>query len=152
MPITDGLFARLLQNRRFVRAPIAAYRHGFGWLFGSRMLLLEHTGRKSGLPRYVCLEVVERPAADRIVIVSGFGEKAQWYQNLRRHPDCHVSIGGRRDIPARARMMSDDESGAALQDYQRAHPQAWKRLRGAIEAAVGASVDTLPMVELTLRS
>lgn len=47
-------------------------------------------------------------------------------------------------------MMSTDESAEALDRYQQAHPGSWKRLRGMIEQAVGAPVDTLPMVELTL--
>ncbi|MFT3898684.1 MAG: nitroreductase family deazaflavin-dependent oxidoreductase [Gordonia sp. (in: high G+C Gram-positive bacteria)] len=150
MPVTDRLLARLLRDRWFVRAPIGAYRHGFGWLFGSRILMLEHIGRKSGEPRYVCLEVVERPAPDRVVVVSGFGAASQWYQNLAANPVCRVSIGRRRSIPTRARMMSDDEASAALAAYQEKHPQAWERLRGAIEAAVGAPVTALPMVELAL--
>lgn len=151
MPVTDRLFARLLQDRRFVRAPIPMYRHRFGWLFGERMLMLQHTGRNTGEPRFVCLEVVARPAPNRIVVVSGFGERAQWYRNLQADPVCRVSIGRRRDVPAHARMMTDEESADALEHYQQAHPVAWKRLRGAIEEAVGAPVATLPMVELTAR-
>ena len=65
-----------------VRAPITLYRHGLGWVFGRRVLMLEHTGRRSGQARFVCLEVVERPGPDRVVIVSGFGERAEWYRNL----------------------------------------------------------------------
>ncbi|MFT4199734.1 nitroreductase family deazaflavin-dependent oxidoreductase [Gordonia sp. (in: high G+C Gram-positive bacteria)] len=122
MSPVDDLFARLLRDRWFVRAPIGAYRHGFGWLFGTRVLMLEHTGRTSGLPRYVCLEVVARPAPDRIVVASGFGDRSQWYRNLRVTPECRVSVGRLRDVPARARMMSDEESAAVLEGYQREHP------------------------------
>ena len=79
-PVTsmvDSVVSRLLRTRAVVRAPIWLYRHRSGWLFGSRMLMLEHIGRRSGVPRYVCLEVVERPSADEIVVVSGFGTGAQ---------------------------------------------------------------------------
>jgi deazaflavin-dependent oxidoreductase (nitroreductase family) len=147
----DSIAARLLRRRAFVRAPIWLYRNGFGRLLGQRILMLEHVGRTSGLLRYVCLEVVERPAADVLVVVSGFGTDAQWYRNLQVEPSCKVSIGRRRSAPAQARMMTDGEAAAALDRYRTAHPKAWERLRGAIEKAVGRPVDTLPMVELNLR-
>ena len=75
-----------------------------GWVFGQRVLMLEHTGRRSGQARFVCLEVVERPGPDRVVIVSGFGERAEWYRNLLTDPSCFVSTGRLRRVPARARF------------------------------------------------
>ncbi|GGR69383.1 nitroreductase family deazaflavin-dependent oxidoreductase [Nocardioides luteus] len=146
----DRIVSRLLRTRAVVRAPIWLYRHRAGWLFGSRMLMLEHVGRRSGALRYVCLEVVERPSASEIVVVSGFGERAQWYQNLLAEPSCRVSIGFRHNIDTEARFLSEAESAAALQNYQQAHPKAWARLRGAIETAVGHEVEGLPMVCLRL--
>ncbi|MGH3353482.1 MAG: nitroreductase family deazaflavin-dependent oxidoreductase [Nocardioides sp.] len=148
--LIDSVVSRLLQTRAVVRAPIWLYRHRAGWLLGQRMLMLEHVGRRSGAPRYVCLEVVERPSTDEIVVVSGFGTRAQWYQNLRAEPACRVSIGARTNVSARARFLSEEESAAALGRYQVAHPKAWQRLRGAIETAVGHEVEGLPMVALTL--
>lgn len=145
----DALTAGLLRNRRFVRVPVRLYRHGLGWLFGKRVIMLEHRGRTSGLPRFVCLEVVERPTPDTIVIVSGFGQRAQWYRNLTADRECYVSSGQRRRVPAQARFMSDDESADALTRYKQRNPRAWQRLRGAIEHAVGSPVDGLPMVELS---
>ena len=45
--------------RRLVfRAPLHAYHARLGWLFGQRLLLLHHTGRVTGKPREVILEVV----------------------------------------------------------------------------------------------
>ncbi|MGY0390338.1 nitroreductase family deazaflavin-dependent oxidoreductase [Nocardioides sp. WG-D5] len=146
----DSIVSRLLRTRAVVRAPIWLYRHNAGWLFGSRMLMLEHVGRRSRAARYVCLEVVERPSADEIVVVSGFGTGAQWYRNLLAEPSCRVSIGTRTSVKAQARFLDEDESAAALGRYRQAHPKAWQRLRGAIETAVGHEVDGLPMVNLKL--
>ncbi|MDN5765422.1 MAG: nitroreductase family deazaflavin-dependent oxidoreductase [Humibacillus sp.] len=148
--LLSSLAARALRTRTLVRAPIPLYRNGFGWLFGSRMLMLEHTGRSSGQIRYVCLEVVERPAPDQIIIVSGFGEEAQWYRNLQADPHCFVSIGRRRHLTAHATLLDDNESALALGRYQRAHPRAWARLHGTIERAVNHPVTGLPMVRLTM--
>lgn len=145
-----GLAARALRTRAFVRAPIVLYLHGLGQVFGGRVLMLEHRGRHSGQARYVCLEVVDWSHPDRIVIVSGFGERAEWYRNLRADPACFVSVGRRRRLSAQARFMTPAEAAAALDRYQRAHPGAWERLRQAIEKAVGHPVGQLPMVELCL--
>ena len=146
----SGLGARALQTRALVRAPITLYRRGLGWVFGRRVLMLEHTGRRSGQARFVCLEVVDQPAPGRVVIVSGFGERAEWYRNLLADPACFVSVGRRRRVPARARFMTSAEAAAALDRYQHAHPRAWDRLRQVIEKAAGHPVDQLPMVELLL--
>jgi deazaflavin-dependent oxidoreductase (nitroreductase family) len=145
-----ALAARALRTRALVRAPITLYQHDLGWIFGQRILMLEHTGRRSGQARFACLEVVARPGPERVIIVSGFGERAEWYRNLQADPSCTVSIGRLRRVPARARFMTADEASAALDRYQQAHPAAWDRLRQAIEKAVGHPVDQLPMVELLL--
>lgn len=147
----SGIGARVLRTRSLVRAPIALYRAGLGWLLGSRILMLEHRGRGSGRRRFVCLEVVARPARDRIVIVSGFGTRAQWYRNLQAHPRCFVSTGRLRRVPATARLLPPDEAADALERYREAHPRDWAMLRGAIEKAVGHPVRTLPMVGLSLK-
>lgn len=150
----DGshLFARVLQTRWLARAPIWLYRYGAGWLLGPRILMIEHVGRSSGEPRFVCLEVVERPDSDVLVVASGFGTRAQWYRNLLAAPDCHVSVGARRRVPARARVLSQAECARSLTRYGLEHPKAWGRLRAALEQATGDRVESLPMVELTLRS
>lgn len=147
----SALGARVLTTRWMVRAPIYCYRAGLGFLFGTRLLMLEHIGRVSGARRYVVLEVVERPSPDRYIIVSGFGRTAQWYRNVRAHPEVRVSCGIRRRVPATAIPLSDDESAAALARYAQAHPRAWRNLRSTIESAVGHPVDTLPMVALQTR-
>ncbi len=68
--------ARLLQSRRLVRAPIWIYKARAGALLGSRVLMLEHIGRKSGAARYVVLEAFDHPTPDTFVVPSGFGEKS----------------------------------------------------------------------------
>lgn len=142
------LMAGALRNRGIVRAPIWLYRRGLGGLMGPRILMLEHIGRTSGKQRYACLEVVERPAPDTFVVVSGFGESAQWYRNLIANPRCWVTNGWGSRRPAHATPMNAAESAAALGRYRAAHPRAWENLSGAIEDATGAPVASLPMARL----
>lgn len=145
------LGARALNTRWLVRAPIWSYRAGLGFLFGSRLLMLEHIGRDSGRRRFVVLEVVDHPAPNVYVSASGFGPRAHWYRNIQADPNVRVSCGLRRHVAAIATPMTDEESAAALQRYAAQHPKAWANLRATIEAAVGHPVDGLPMVTLALR-
>ncbi|MGW5455768.1 nitroreductase family deazaflavin-dependent oxidoreductase [Nocardia sp. NPDC003979] len=142
------LGGRALQTRWFVRAPITVYRIGLGFLFGTRLLMLEHLGRRTGARRYVVLEVVARPAPGEYVIVSGFGDRAQWYRNIQAHANVRVWCGLHSAVPATAVPMTAAESADALNRYIDTHPGAWKNLRAAIERATGATVDALPMVRV----
>ena len=58
----------------FFRVPVYLYRWRLGWLFGHRLLLLAHFGRRSGLRRQTVLEVVEyRKQGPEVVVANGFG-------------------------------------------------------------------------------
>lgn len=143
----DRTIASLLRTQWLVRAPIALYRSGWGWLFGTRLLMIEHLGRKSHEPRYVVVEAVDR-GHNRIVVASGFGTKAQWYRNLKANGVAYLSTGRARRVRAHVRLLSPEDSAAALQLYAAQHPAAWKRLKGAMDAAAGADA-VIPLVEFT---
>ncbi|NLG21907.1 MAG: nitroreductase family deazaflavin-dependent oxidoreductase [Actinomycetales bacterium] len=142
--------ASLLQNRRFVRAPIPLFRAGLGFLFTRRLLMLEHVGRTSGAARYVVLEVVERESDNSLVVASGFGRRAQWFRNLQAQPRCHVSTGFARRRPAVATVLDEAESQAVLEHYQEQHPGAWEKLAAIIVEATGDPDPDIPLVRLTL--
>ncbi|ONM50000.1 nitroreductase family deazaflavin-dependent oxidoreductase [Nocardia donostiensis] len=148
------LATRALHNRHLMRAPIWLYRARLGFLLGSRLLMLEHRGRKTGLRRYVILEVIDHPEPDRYVVVSGFGTKAQWFRNIQADPRTHVWTGRRHRTPATARVLLQEQAAASLQRYTRQHPRAWETMKPAVENTLGAPIDErapeLPMVELHL--
>lgn len=139
-----------LRNRRSARAPVTLYRRGFGWVFGSRLLLLEHTGRRSGQARYAVLEVIGQPEPDLVMVASGFGPSSQWYRNLEASPACHVSIGRIQRRAAEARLLTRTESAAALDDYRRRHPGAWAVLRRVIEKDAAQDPAEIPVVAFHL--
>lgn len=93
--------ARILRSRGLMRAPIWMYKARAGAMFGSRLLMLEHIGRKSGARRYVVLEVVDHPSSNTYVVASGFGTKAQWFRNIRPTRRCACTPGAtpRRQRP-----------------------------------------------------
>ncbi|MEP9383947.1 nitroreductase family deazaflavin-dependent oxidoreductase [Nocardioides sp. KR10-350] len=148
---TARLAGRLLRTRAVVRAPILLYRARLGRLLGDRLLLLEHRGRTTGRRRYTVLEVVDHDAG-RYVVVSGFGENAQWYRNVMANSAVRVSTGRLHRIPAAARRLTDAEAAEALQRYRDRHPRAWARLAPVLEETLGARIDergtTLPLVAL----
>jgi deazaflavin-dependent oxidoreductase (nitroreductase family) len=146
--------ARILRSRPLMRAPIWIYKARAGAVFGSRLLMLEHVGRKSGIRRYVVLEVVDHPTPDSYVVASGFGTKAQWFRNIQANPKVRVYTGSRAPVPATARILPRHEADRALGAYINAHPQAWERFRPVLERTLGSPItetDTpLPIVELRL--
>lgn len=152
---TARFAAKMLRIRWLVRAPIWLYRAGLGFLFGHRLLMLEHVGRISGLPRYVVLEVVDR-THDAYTVVAGFGERAEWLRNLDADPHAHISIGTRRRVPIVARRMTTDQAADALRHYAAKHPRAWSRLAPVFEQTLGEPIretgTTLPLVRLAVVS
>ncbi|HEY4152423.1 MAG TPA: nitroreductase family deazaflavin-dependent oxidoreductase [Pseudolysinimonas sp.] len=144
----------VLGTRWLVRAPIVLFRAGLGFLFGGRLMLLEHTGRTSGLARYVALEVVSRPARGSFVVASGFGTKAQWYRNVVAHPEVRVRWSIRPSAAAIARPLDPQESAAIISAYADEHPRTWAKLSPVFAATLGAPVEgpdaALPLVRFDL--
>ena len=146
--------ARILRNRWLMRAPIWIYKLRGGALLSSRVLMLEHVGRKSGARRYVVLEVVDHATPDTFVVASGFGTRAQWFRNIRTNPRVRLWVGGRAPAPATARVLDQPETDRALAEYRAKRPRAWERFKPVLEETLGKPItDTnapLPMVELRL--
>ena len=150
-----GLAARIadrfFRTRWLVRMPIGLYRAGLGFVFGGRLLMLEHIGRKSGARRRVVLEVIGRPGPGEYVIISGFAGQAQWYRNVTANPHVRVSTGFRRNMAALAEPVPEAESAVVLREFIERHPADWKKMQGVLEHACGRPVDTMPMVRLRVQ-
>jgi deazaflavin-dependent oxidoreductase (nitroreductase family) len=100
------------------------YRFGLGSLFGDRMLLLTHTGRVSGQPRKVVLEVVaHNPSPRSWTVASGYGPTSQWYRNLRQDPRAVVQVRNQYHAVS-AHFFSPEEGAAIMGGYAPFHPRA----------------------------
>lgn len=138
--------------RWLFRAPVYFFRAGLGFLFGSRVIMLEHLGRKSGVTRYSCVEVVDRDAlGSTLTIVSGYGDSAQWYRNLRAQPDIEIRTNrGRRAV--HAKLLSPAEGADAMVDYARLHPKMAPNLMKLCGAHMdGSEADYREVAEKRLR-
>ena len=146
--------AALLRVRWVVRAPIWIYRARLGFLLGTRFLMLEHHGRTTSRRRFVVLEVIDHPQPDRYLVISGFGENAQWFRNVAANDHVRVSLGAGRPRPSRAHRLDPDAATEALTRYAAAHPRAWSKLRPILETTVGSQINdagaALPMIALDL--
>ena len=122
------LLLKLLPKLFLFRAPLFLYRIGLGGLLGTRFLLLNHTGRKSGQLRQTVLEVVKHDkATGTYTIASGFGKKSDWYLNILAQPKVEIQVGWRK-LGVTAVPLTPEQSGEAMVDYARQHPTAAKNL------------------------
>ena len=123
-------------TRFLFRIPIHLYRLRLGWLFGSRLLLLNHIGRVSGKPRQTVLEVAERDG-DSYVVASGWGPTAAWYCNILHTPDVTIQVGT-RTIPVTAIPLDKDQGAQVFVRYGSRHRTAAKYV---LPRVLGFSVD-----------
>ncbi len=125
-------------KRWLFRAPIWFYRVGLGGLMGRRFVLLNHVGRKSGLPRQAVVEVAkhDKDTGDYI-IASGWGKQADWYKNLLQTPEITIQVGWRK-MAVTAVPLTPEQSGGAMVDYARRYPTAARTL---MKRLLGYEVD-----------
>ena len=100
------------------RAPVYLYRWRLGCLFGHRVLLLIHTGRRTGLRRETVLEVVEyRKEIPEAVVVNGFGANSDWVRNLETNNHAEVVVGSQHFV-ASHRFLGEEEAVQVIKNYE----------------------------------
>ena len=125
-------------SRLAYRVPIHAYHLGIGWIFGNRLLLLKHLGRRTGKMRESVLEVVERDrASNSFVVASGWGTSSAWYRNVLQTPEVSIQVGTQR-MDVTAVPLLPEEGGEIFASYAARH----KRLATwLLPRVLGFSVD-----------
>ena len=115
-------------SRILWRLPILFFRARLGWLLGGHFLLLTHTGRVSGLPRQTVLEIIRHDKENNtIFVVSGWGEKSDWYRNIKKTPEVTIQVSFRR-LDAIAERMPLEEAEREILDYARRYPRILRGL------------------------
>jgi deazaflavin-dependent oxidoreductase (nitroreductase family) len=138
--IEDLLMTRLVPKdnpgpvfKWFFKIPIVFYRIGLP-LFGSFILLLTTTGRKSGKQRHTPLEYHREQETGYPIIMAGWGGNTDWKRNILVNPCVHVQIGWHK-FNAIAEPLSDKEVAAWLSDVIKANPMStrmWSRWAGEL--------------------
>jgi deazaflavin-dependent oxidoreductase (nitroreductase family) len=98
--------ARRWQQLAF-KAPVNLWRLGLGPIVGHVLMLISHTGRKSGLTRRTLVEyhVLEGKKYAPVA----FGEQAQWYQNILANPLVTIQTAGGAQGAIATRVTDDAE-------------------------------------------
>jgi len=132
------------------RLPIWFYRLGQGWMFGGRFLLLTHTGRISGRARQAVVEIVQFNAQTKTYYaVSGFGEKAQWFQNILKTPQVTIQVGSHK-MAAHAERLPVSVGERVLQGYARQHPAALREISRLLKIPYDGSQESLSAIARVL--
>ncbi len=142
--------------RWFLQLPKWIFRARLGFIFGSRFLLLEHVGRKSGKIYQTPLEVASRVRDnDEYIVTSGTGVKADWYQNIRANPAVAIWLGSHR-YPVTQRFLPTAEAVERMKAYEREHPKAAAKLEEMMgvshdetEVSWTAMMEKIPMIGFT---
>jgi len=145
-------------SRILYRLPILLFRLCLGWMFGGHLLLLNHTGRKSGLPRQVVLECIrhDKPS-DTYFVIAGWGEKSDWFCNVQKTPQVTIQVGC-KPLNAYAERLPLEQAELEILTYaRRFHAQVGYLVRIAgyrvdgTEADYRALASVFPVVALRRR-
>ena len=115
--IPDEFWSRIKNVQRIHQR---LYDSGRGWIVGWLILLLRHTGRKSGKQYATPLQYEKIDGA--YFIGAARGAKADWFRNIQANPQVQVSVG-RRNFKALAEPVTDPEKVADFLAYRlKRHP------------------------------
>jgi deazaflavin-dependent oxidoreductase (nitroreductase family) len=93
----------------FFKVPLFLHRIGLVWWIekftGAQWMLVTTTGRKSGKPRQVMVDVVDYDSqTDTYYIEAAYGRRADWVRNIEANPDFRARVG-KRKFAARAEFL-----------------------------------------------
>ncbi|MBE0687392.1 MAG: nitroreductase family deazaflavin-dependent oxidoreductase [Anaerolineaceae bacterium] len=127
--------SKLLQ--RLYLIPVYFYRWGLGWLFGKRFVLFQHIGRKSGKHYQTVVEVVEiEKDTGNVIVVAGYGNQTQWYQNFQNMQSTTIQLG-KHKFTVTIEMLSP-ENGA---DIMARYYQRYGNVTGMLFSILGYEWD-----------
>ena len=87
--------------------PVQLWRLGLGPIIGHQMVLISHTGRKSGLTRRTMTEL--HVVNGKKYAPSGFGRRSQWYRNIEADPRVTIQTASGAESVIASRVTDDDE-------------------------------------------
>ena len=131
--------------RLLLRLPTLFYRLGLGDLMNAaHIMILGTRGRKSGLTRYTPVEY--RRHGSKIYLYSAWGERPQWFQNMKDCPEVLVQQG-RHTFAARATIVTNSgEALRVLHLFRRIAPFVYDPLIARLSARERIDERTLPDV------
>jgi deazaflavin-dependent oxidoreductase (nitroreductase family) len=115
-------------HKAIFKWPVQLWRLGLAPFVGNYMMLITHTGRKSGKPRRTMTECYK--LGDRKYAPCAFGPRAQWYQNILVDPRVTIQTADGAESANAIRVTENDEILALFDAVgQRARPMLDMYLR-----------------------
>ena len=112
-------------RRAAFRVPVLLHRAGIRGLervLGIDWLLLTTTGRRSGRPHVVMVDVVGHdPVGDAFYVQPADGRRADWVRNVAARPEVTAEVRGRR-FEARVEDVTGPEGAKVVLHFIRTHP------------------------------
>jgi deazaflavin-dependent oxidoreductase (nitroreductase family) len=134
-----------------VRLPLIGYRLGLGGLLNlGRVMVLGTCGRRSGQTRYTAIEY--RNHGSKTYVVSAWGERPNWVQNLKTSPEV-IMQKGQRSFAGRAEIVTNrGEALRVLHLFRRRAPFVYDPLIARLSARERVNERSLPDIsgEITI--
>jgi deazaflavin-dependent oxidoreductase (nitroreductase family) len=127
-------------NRNVIREFRASGGTAGGVFAGMPLVLVHHTGAKTGIERIAPL--VALLSEDRIFVFASKGgsdDNPHWYNNLVAHPEVTVELGT-ETFPATARVLTGDERDDIYAQQSALQPQFAEHQRNTTRV--------IPVIEL----
>jgi len=114
--------------KALLHLPVALNRRGLGRLFGQRLLIIEHQGRRTGRRYETPVEVVAHDRIPSWTVTAAWGGRPQWLTNIEATGATAVTVAGRRYPAPTQRRLEPDEAYDVLVAYVCSHPFAARGL------------------------
>jgi len=111
----------------FFKMPLYLHKVGIVWWIekftGAQWMLITTTGRKTGKPRQVMVDVMKYDKeTDTYYVEAAYGARADWVRNIKANPVFHAQVG-RRKFAARAAELPAEQAEEMLVAFYRSAPK-----------------------------
>lgn len=134
---------RLLQF--LFRIPVQLHRLGLGRVISLAPVMILSTRSASGDDvRHDCLEY--RQHGSKLYVISTWGDRPDWYCNLREHSQATISVRNRRYAVKASRVTDREEAKRALLMFRRGAPLVYDPLLSRMSSVEDVNLHTLAVI------
>ncbi len=106
------------------KLPILLWRLGLGPIVGKLLMIITHTGRKSGTPRHTMVEYHSMNGIK--YVAAAFGVQTQWYRNILANPQVTIQTADGTEQMTAVRVTHDEELIGVIELFLRRDPALMK--------------------------
>ncbi len=127
------------------RMPVQMHRLGLGWIvsFAPVMILSTRSANGHGT-RHDCLEY--RQHGSKIYVISTWGDRPDWYRNLRQQSHATLKLRNRRYAVKASRVTDREEAKRVLLMFRRGAPLVYDPLLSRMSNVEDVNLLTLAQI------